>query len=116
MTDKPDLNPDFLLEISGGDQELIEEIVAVFRDDVPPRLDEIDAAMGAGDIAEVARVAHSLKGAAGSLGAERLEALALLLEDAAKGGNASVCGAVQPQLRDALGALLTRLDSETWGA
>jgi len=71
----------------GGDQQLLSELVGIFIDDGPKRLQAIRAALTASNVREVEHVAHSLKGSAAILGATRLQTAALALEDAAHDGN-----------------------------
>ena len=67
----------------GGDQHLLSELVGIFVDEGPKRLQAIRAALTASDVQQVEHVAHSLKGSAAILGATRLQTAALALEEAA---------------------------------
>ena len=71
----------------GGDRRLLSELVGIFVDDGPKRLQAIRAALTAADVRQVEHVAHSLKGSAAILGATRLSTAALALEDAAHEGH-----------------------------
>jgi len=53
----------------GGDRHLLSELVSLFVDDGPKRLQAIRAALTASDVRQVEHVAHSLKGSAAILGA-----------------------------------------------
>jgi HPt (histidine-containing phosphotransfer) domain-containing protein len=70
----------------GGDQQLLRELVGIFVDDSPKRLQAMRAAMTTADVRQLEHVAHSLKGSASILGANRLQRAALALEDAAHDG------------------------------
>jgi HPt (histidine-containing phosphotransfer) domain-containing protein len=70
----------------GGDRRLLLELVGIFMDDSPKRLDSLRVAMSASDIPQVEQLAHNLKGAAAILGAGDLQSAALALEDAAHEG------------------------------
>jgi two-component system sensor histidine kinase/response regulator len=72
----------------GGDQALLRELVGIFMDDGPKRLEALRRAMTASDIQLLEQVAHSLKGSAAILGASRLQGSALALEEAAQDGRA----------------------------
>ena len=65
-------------------EEIVADIVGVFRTQGQPLLDALLAAACAGEHAECARLAHKLRGAAGNVGAGRLAACAGTLEDALK--------------------------------
>lgn len=71
----------------GGDRRLLLELVGIFLDDGPKRLDSLRVAMSAPDIGQIEQVAHSLRGSAAILGATDLQSAALALEDAAHGGH-----------------------------
>ena len=73
-----------LLAELGGDQGILEEVMAAFREDAPRRVEAIARAMATGDHGLVREEAHALKGAAGSLRAGRLRQTALELELAAR--------------------------------
>ena len=66
------------------EDDLLRELIAMFLADAPVRLAALQtAAMGA-DLRAVAAVAHSLKSAAGNLGAQRVVELCFRLEAAAR--------------------------------
>jgi len=67
----------------GGDRRLLRELVGIFVDDGPKRLEALRAAMTALDGQQLEQIAHSLKGSASILGAGRLRDAAQALEDAA---------------------------------
>jgi len=73
-------------------QENLEETYAqtldIFLQDVPKRLTEISNALTEGDLIRVKRAAHSLKGGCRYLGAERMAAQCLHLEETAELGQA----------------------------
>lgn len=67
----------------GGDRRLLRDLVGVFVEEAPGRLAELRRATVARDAATVERVAHSLKGSAGLLGAAGLHAASAELEERA---------------------------------
>jgi len=67
----------------GGDRRLLRELVGVFVEEAPGRLAELRRGAAARDAATVERVAHSLKGSAGLLGAASLGAASAELEERA---------------------------------
>ncbi|MBI2159738.1 MAG: Hpt domain-containing protein [Candidatus Rokubacteria bacterium] len=67
----------------GGDRQLLRELVAIFVEEAPGRLAELRRAAAARDATTVERVAHSLKGSAGLLGAASLHAASAELEERA---------------------------------
>ena len=71
MTDPIDMAVvDELIELSdGGDPDLLVDLIEMYLQDGPHKLAEIDAGLAKQDWGRVERAAHSLKGAAGNLGA-----------------------------------------------
>ncbi|MGC3967265.1 MAG: Hpt domain-containing protein [Pirellulales bacterium] len=68
------------LERFGFDTELFREMVALFREDLPPRLQRLLDAARADDVTIVAFEAHALKGMAASFDARRAVAAAMAVE------------------------------------
>jgi CheY-like chemotaxis protein len=69
-----------LLERVEGDQELLTEMIHLFKDDVPNLLAAMRNALEQGDMTVLERSAHSLKGALSNLSARAAAAAALQLE------------------------------------
>src|SRR3977135_3259564 len=72
-----------LLALMDGDRELLLELIDVFLEDAPQRIQAVQSALADRDADAVYRAAHALKGSAGNFGApevvsraNRLEALA----------------------------------------
>ncbi|MFH1138322.1 MAG: ATP-binding protein [Pseudomonadota bacterium] len=68
----------------GDDEELFLELVQIFVDDFPLKIKKLTEAIDGGDWPEIARLAHTIKGSAGAVGALALQNTALVLEKAAK--------------------------------
>jgi CheY-like chemotaxis protein/HPt (histidine-containing phosphotransfer) domain-containing protein len=66
---------------------VLAEFVGMFTAQVPERIAEMRAAFKQGDLARIASVAHSLKGASGNLGARLVAEVAKRMEHAGKAGN-----------------------------
>jgi len=66
---------------------VLAEFVGMFTTQVPERIAEMRAAFKQGDLARIASVAHSLKGASGNLGARLVAETAKRMEHAGKAGN-----------------------------
>ncbi len=79
------------LERMEGDEEFLTELIGVFLENLPDRLDALDRAKRAGDPAELAKVAHSLKSAVGSLAAQPAYVATAELESLARQGDRSSC-------------------------
>jgi HPt (histidine-containing phosphotransfer) domain-containing protein len=76
-----------LLEITGGDQGFVDELVDTFLEDTTSQIDALRTAADAGDVAAIVRPAHSLKSNAANVGAAVLSELSRALEIDARGGD-----------------------------
>ena len=75
-----------LLALDGGGKGLLKEMAQLFREDIGGRLTAIEAALAAGNVEGIAQEAHAIKGAAGAVGARRLQAQAQEIERGARAG------------------------------
>jgi PAS domain S-box-containing protein len=72
------------LDAVGGDAELLKEVVVAFLEECPQVLSRARAALEAGNATEVARAAHTLRGAMSTLAARKAFDDASRLEESAK--------------------------------
>lgn len=70
----------FASEQAGEDPELLAELLGLLNESSKTDLQKIEQALAAGDAQAVADAAHSIKGAAASLGVEGLRATAHAIE------------------------------------
>jgi HPt (histidine-containing phosphotransfer) domain-containing protein len=56
-----------------GDPELLLDLILMFLDDGPAKIQSITEGLAAGDFQKMERAAHSLKGSSGNLGARLLQ-------------------------------------------
>jgi two-component system sensor histidine kinase/response regulator len=75
------------LDHTGGDRELLDELLTVFAQDTPGRMDAIRRAIDRGDAPEVMREAHTLKGSLRLFGAVTAAGVAQDLEALARAGD-----------------------------
>ena len=87
LPDQPAIDVETGLVRSGGSLVLYRRILRKFAENEEATADNIRIALDAGDIATANRLAHSLKGSAGAIGAEPLRAAAGLLENALMQGD-----------------------------
>lgn len=92
-----------------GNRALYVRVLARFRSDYRDAPAALRRALAAHDTALAQRLAHTLKGAAGMIEAPALQAAALALEDALRGGRRDP-GPLLQQLEAALAAVLRQLD------
>ncbi len=72
-----------------GEPDVLKEVLKLFLEDVPGRLARLRAAREAGNAVELQRVAHSLKGSSGNIGANAMLAVCRLLDELGKSGDVS---------------------------
>jgi HPt (histidine-containing phosphotransfer) domain-containing protein len=107
-----------ILQDAGGGGGLVAELVDLFFEDVPPRLDSIRRAMAAGDPDALVRTAHSLKGSAATLGAERMAELCRQIEVSGRAGEVPEAQGLLEPLEEEFGRVkqaLTKWVAETPG-
>ncbi|MGE0445794.1 MAG: Hpt domain-containing protein [Vicinamibacterales bacterium] len=98
-----------LLEMVGGDTEVLREIVGLFLEDVPMRLAALSEALHEGDLTATYRAAHTLKGAAGNFGVPAIMQAALAVEQQAKGGDLAAARQAAAALEDQIAVLVQEL-------
>lgn len=79
-----------LVDLDDGSHGLVSEMIAIFRDDTPRRIQDILQAVDDGDTEALSRAGHALKGGAGALGAKALRAQAADLEQLGRSGSLAV--------------------------
>ena len=94
-----------LEEMTMNDQELMREVLGVMLNDTGSQLLLLDAAIRAGDLPTCRRLAHYSKGACANVGAGRVAAACLRLEQQATNGEIAACSQSLAALRNELDAL-----------
>ncbi len=115
MSDRPTFDQEFVLSQTGGDQELMGEVLALFLSETPRMLEDVREAVTSGDAGTVERTAHRLKGSLVAIAAKPAADEAFRLEKLGREG--AVAGASQvlncleqeidrlmPDIRQATGA------------
>jgi HPt (histidine-containing phosphotransfer) domain-containing protein len=99
----------------GGNTQLFDRLVTIFRRQTPPLVTELHQALTNGDTAGVRATAHKLNGSLRSLGGWRAQAAAAALEQQAAGGTLEGAYALYDTLArelahldDAIGGYLSR--------
>ena len=87
---EPTLDPAVLTalqeQLGGRDLELVDELLAVYLDDAPRLLTEMEASMAQGSSVALMRAAHSLKSSSASVGALRLAGMSKPIETSVRNG------------------------------
>jgi HPt (histidine-containing phosphotransfer) domain-containing protein len=82
-----------------GQPDVLQEVLNLFLNDAPSRLEAIEAAVTAGDARGLQRAAHTMKGSSGTIGASALQKVCLSLEQMGKAAELSDAAAGLEQLR-----------------
>jgi len=93
------------------DEEFFSKLIDSFLGEAPAGVIELAAAAGRGDADSLRETAHTLKGAAGNLGATRLAALCEELEDAGRGHSLASAGPIIERLRAELDQVSDALEN-----
>ena len=97
-----------------GDQRLAGAILRSFVAECPGKLDELRERIGAGDAAGARNQAHGLKGAAATVAAESLSALATAVESAGENGRVERCQELLPRVVEEFERFRNALGSAGW--
>ncbi|MCI3281293.1 Hpt domain-containing protein [Synechococcus sp. PCC 6717] len=71
---------DYLAALSGGDRDFEQELLQTFVEDAQLRLASLAAAVASGNLDQVKRDAHHLKGSSGNVGVTAIQNIAAQLE------------------------------------
>jgi signal transduction histidine kinase/HPt (histidine-containing phosphotransfer) domain-containing protein len=113
-TASPVFDADSMLERLMQDRELAETLIGVFLNDVPQQMNALAHSLATGDAAGAHCQAHSLKGAAGVISAERFSETAARIERAAGSGEVPQAAAYASELEDRLDELKAALGHSGW--
>ena len=92
------LDVSVLKSYSDGDVALENELLEQFLESTRADVDALHAALGSGDLDELGRAAHRVKGSSRMIGAEPQGLAAEHVEHAARGGDAAGAKAAVPAL------------------
>jgi len=70
----------------GAEDGLLQELFALYQEDVPPRMAAVQEGLAAGDLKRILMEAHQMKGALSNLGLLRFSNLAARIEGEARAG------------------------------
>jgi len=107
----PEAGFDFTAALNyvGGDRALLDELLGIFVEDAPVRMDAIRKAIVAGEAPELTREAHTLKGSLKVIGAITAAGLAQGLEAVARDGNMSEADKLSSALEREMDRLMQSL-------
>jgi len=91
-----------------GEPDVLAQVLNLFLQETPKRIDRLKAACREGDPDEVHRTAHSLKGSVGNIGARAMFSVCRDLDDHARAGDLTKSG----ELMAALAREYARVEAE----
>lgn len=97
-----DWNKDFALEQAADDADLLNELLEIFKDSSNNDLQLIKDGLEKDDADQVASAAHSIKGAAASLGINGINLLARSIEEDSRQGSLELAKGKLADLEDLL--------------
>jgi HPt (histidine-containing phosphotransfer) domain-containing protein len=104
-----------LVDLDDGGHGLLSEMIDIFREDTPRRIQDILRAAEESGAENLSRAAHALKGGAGALGAEALRRLAAELEALGRSGSADAGSDLPERLTAIFQASLAALEAYVAG-
>jgi two-component system sensor histidine kinase/response regulator len=107
-------NVEALLRRLMGDRQLAGTILKGFLQDVPSQLNNLRARLDESDVLGARSQAHTLKGAAATVAAERLQRIALEMERAGATGQLDRCGQLMPHVLDEFERFKSALEVAGW--
>jgi len=95
-------NKNFALEQAADDEELLQELIVIFKESSTSDLAKLKHGIEGGDAVMGRASAHSIKGAAASLGFEGIRDVAAEMEADCRGGSLAVANELLPKLEQLL--------------
>jgi HPt (histidine-containing phosphotransfer) domain-containing protein len=96
----------------GGDENILRELVQLFRVEGPKQLDEIHERHAAGDLTGLSRAAHTLKGSVAIFAAQAAYDAALRIEKMGRAGDISEFDQAWDNLQAAIERLMSAFEKE----
>lgn len=100
-------NKEFALEQAADDKELLQELIEIFKGSFLNDLQQLEEGLKENAADKICSAAHSIKGAAASLGIEGIREAALAVEEDSRAGNMEMAQSKLPLLK----SLLTELQN-----
>lgn len=97
---------EFALEQAADDAELLGELLEIFKDSLKSDIGLIEDGLSEKDAAKISGAAHSIKGAASSLGIQGINDVALIIETDSREGGLTVAEENLDTLKDLMAQLL----------
>ena len=83
---------------SSGTEELMQELIVIFQEDMPAMLERVEAALKAGDMVALHEAAHALKGLVGNFFADSVFQIVTDFDNAARNDEAERAQSLYPEV------------------
>ncbi|KJR96800.1 MAG: histidine phosphotransferase [Desulfobulbaceae bacterium BRH_c16a] len=93
---------EFAMEQAADDRELLQELLAIFKDSLLSDVLLIEQGLDEGSAAKVCGAAHSIKGASASLGILGIKEIAVVIEEESRAGGLEAARKKLPVLQSLL--------------
>jgi HPt (histidine-containing phosphotransfer) domain-containing protein len=93
-----------------GEPDVLAQVLRLFLDEAPRRLDRLHSALAQGNAGEFQRAAHSLKGAAGNIGATALRDAARRADELGASGRLEAAAPLVTDIERRLGEVVTEIE------
>jgi signal transduction histidine kinase/CheY-like chemotaxis protein/HPt (histidine-containing phosphotransfer) domain-containing protein len=103
-----------LLKRLMGDKTLGQAVILGFLEDIPQQIRVLKDRLGEGDAPLAYRQAHTIKGAAATVGASALHEVAFMMEQAGKGGELDRAVGLFPRLEEEFERLKVVIEQSKW--
>lgn len=110
LMEKSQWDKNFALEQAGGDEELLQELLDIFKDSSHKDFLSIENGVKNKDMQLVCGAAHSIKGAAASLGMEAIRDVAYAIEKDCRAGSLNTAFAQKEELGELLQYIYSSLE------
>jgi HPt (histidine-containing phosphotransfer) domain-containing protein len=107
----PVFDRDLMLERMGGDNQLLDDVLTVFIEEIPGMMSDVRAAVSGQDAPAIERSAHSMKGALLNITADSAAELASQLEQLGSAGRVDGTADLMAQLEVEIDRLIRILKS-----
>jgi HPt (histidine-containing phosphotransfer) domain-containing protein len=92
-----------------GEPDVLTQVLTLFLEEVPPRIARLRNAWASGNIEEMQRAAHSLKGSAGNIGAQSMFEVCRQLDGLGRSGSLEAAATLIDALDDEFARVQTEI-------
>jgi len=110
LNNEPLIDRERALKHVEGDEEFLKEILDIFKEEIPERIESFNKALKENNIEKIASLAHSLESVSGTVGAYSCSEYAMEVEKAAKEDDKEKVRRLYPKIEELLNAIKLHLE------